>query len=47
MVHKAKYGRTPPEDQIMKEVKGFVRFSIAVAVKAQKIIERTNELLNY
>jgi len=46
LVHKAKYGRTPPVNLIMKEAKGFVSFSLAMAVKAQKIIKRTNNVLN-
>ena len=40
MVNKAKYGRTPPAERILVEAEGFVKFSLAVAETAQKILWR-------
>ena len=38
LVNKAKYGRTPPAERIVVEAEGFVKFSLAVAETAQKML---------
>jgi len=38
LVHKAKHGQTPPANLILTEVEGFVKFSLAIANKAQEIL---------
>ena len=40
LVNKAKYGRTPPADMIVLEGEMFVKFSLAVAQTAQKMLLR-------
>ena len=40
LVNKAKYGRTPPSEMILVEGEMFVKFSLAVAETAQKMLLR-------
>ena len=40
LVNKLKYGRTPPAERILVEAQGFVKFSLAMAETAQKILWR-------
>jgi polyphosphate kinase 2 (PPK2 family) len=40
LVNKLKYRRTPPTERILVEAEGFVKFSLAVADTAQKILRR-------
>ena len=40
LVNKKKLGRTPPAETILDEAAAFVRFSLAVAHSAQRILKR-------
>ena len=40
MVNKLQYGQTPPPSSISTEVQGFVRFSVAAARSARRILLR-------
>ena len=40
LVNKKKWGRTPPAETILDEAEAFVRFSLAVANSAQRILKR-------
>jgi len=46
LINKVKYGRTPPSNRILTEVRGFVRFSLAAARSARKILLRIKRKKN-